>query len=94
MTKKQKILIFMILVPVGLAFLYDWSFSRAGTILEDYQYYVKTILLLISTAGLFWLSTFLFEEKKYIRQILTTIVAFALLAFVLIGLSLTNINFP
>lgn len=94
MTKKQKVLLILVIIPLCLAFLYNRFFEYAGNWLEDYQNYFKTAFLLISIFGSLWLIKVSRTEKNYLWFIFSIILTILLAIVLYIGIAFIHISFP
>ena len=69
MTKKQKVLVFGVVLPLVLFYLYDMLFRRSGNWLEDYQNNFKIGFLAISVLGAGWLTRLSWLEKSSAKNV-------------------------
>ncbi|PIR96025.1 MAG: hypothetical protein COT92_03280 [Candidatus Doudnabacteria bacterium CG10_big_fil_rev_8_21_14_0_10_42_18] len=93
MPKKLKILIFLVISPLVLAYLYDRQFEYAGNWLEDYQNHFKFGFVLISAISSAWIGVIAKKEKDNLWLALSIII-FMILAYIFyLGLNVVNISF-
>ena len=64
MTKKQKILGLLVILPLKLAYLYDRLFEYSGNWLEDYQYHFKFGFFFIAIFGTVWLAKLTYKDQS------------------------------
>ena len=96
MTKKQKILAFLVVIPLVAAYVYDRLFRYSGNWLETNQSYFIFGFALISLFGIGWLIKMTYTEKSLLGRfllILEIILFLGLLGYIYVGLAFINLGF-
>ena len=93
MIKKLSILLFAIIVPNILSFIYDRMFRYSGNWQEDYQNYFKLGLLIISVFGAGWLVFIAKNEKSYIWLVFSGTLLLFLSIYLYFGVAIINSSF-
>jgi len=73
MTKKQKILAFLVILPNILAYVYDYFFNQSANWLEDYQNYFKIGFIIISLLSSLWL-VYISKKEKNVMWLIFSII--------------------
>jgi hypothetical protein len=92
MTKKQKILWFLIVLPLVLGFVYDKLFRYSGNWLEDYQNYFKFGFILLSLGSSIWLLIIAKKEQNKTWLSFSILSCILLLVYLYMGFSVANMN--
>jgi hypothetical protein len=90
MSKKQNIFWFLIVLPIGLAYVYNLLFESAGNWLEDNAVSIETILLVISVLGSVWLLIKSIKDKNTLWIIFSSILLIGILIFSYLNIALFN----
>lgn len=93
MNKKLVIVVFLVVLPNLLSFVYDKMFRYSGNWLEDYQNYFKVGFLIISILGTAWLAVISKKEKNYIWLFFSLILLILLLVYLFFGLAIINSSY-
>ncbi len=93
MTKKQKILVFLILTPVLLINLYSKIFNYSSNWFEYNQNFIKIIFLVIATLSSFWLMVISKKESNKLWFSVSLVMAVILLVYLYIAYSISSITF-
>ncbi len=91
--KKILILVFLVLLPNALSFVYDQLFRLSGNWLEDYQNYFKVGFLILSIIGAIWLVVISKKGKNYIWLVFSILILIALLAYLYLAFAIINSSF-
>ena len=95
MTKKQKILIFLVILPLVLAYLYNRQFEYSGNWLEDYQNHFKFGFVFISIFSTAWLIKLTYDNPSPRSKVwLATeiILLIGLVIYTYLGAAFINFN--
>jgi cytochrome bd-type quinol oxidase subunit 2 len=93
MTKKQKVLTYLIAIPVILIQVYNFYFQYASNWLEDYQNYFKLTFLTISIIGSIWLIMISKKDKTNIWLALSVILLVLLLLYLYIAITIIKTSY-
>ncbi len=93
MDKKQKTLLVFVTVPLVLAWLYNQTFSDSGNWLEDYQNFFKIGFVTLSLIGSIRLFVLARKDKSNLWLIFSVLISLAIVVFLYLGMSITNISF-
>ncbi len=91
--KKINILVFLVIIPNLLGFVYDRLFRHAGNWLEDYQNYFKVGFLVISILATGWLIVLAKKGKNYIWLTCSLILLILLLVYLFFGIAIINSSY-
>lgn len=94
MTKKQKILGFLVFLPILTVNLYDKAFKYTGDWRENYQNHIKISLLLVSLISSIWIIIIAKEDQSKPWMILGILLTICLAIYLYIGVSLISMSFP
>jgi len=94
MTKKQKILGFLVLMPIILANLYNKYFERTSDWRENYQNHIKITLLLVSLISSIWIIIIAKKDQSKLWMILGILLTICLAIYLYIGVSIISMSFP
>jgi len=93
MTKKIKILVLLVVLPLLLGFIYDKFFRYAGNWLEDYQNYFKVGFLVISILSTGWLVLISKKEKSWVWFGCSLALLVLLLVYLFFALAIINSSY-
>jgi hypothetical protein len=93
MTKKQKILVFLILTPVLIVNLYNKIFNYSSNWFEHNQNFIKIIFLIISTLSSFWLMVVSKKESNKLWFSVSLVITAILLVYLYSAYSISSITF-
>ncbi len=93
MTKKQKVLVFCIILPLTLIPIYNQLFQRSANWLEEYQNYFKVGFLLLAVVGDIWLLLISKSEKKIIWLTASVVLLILLIVYCYFALAIANSSF-